>query len=297
MNIIILGAEGQLAKKVAEQFVTDNVMLVNKKMLSLHDEISVLNFISQQSPHVVINCAAYTNVEQAEVEPSEAYRTNGLGAKNLALVCKRCSIPLIHISSDYVFDGKKHLYSETDTVNPLNEYGKSKAMGDQYIADICEKYIIFRTSWLFSEYGNNFLKTMLKASKNNVELKIVDDQIGHPTYTGHLAIAINQICRKIMNESFDDWGIYNFGGEPSTSWFEFAKVIFSKAKQAQLINTLPVIKPIKTNDYPFKANRPLNTKMSMTKTSMLLSTPFEWEKGIDETLSFLKREEAKCLKI
>ena len=300
MNILLTGANGQLAKKFLEIETNATVWAFSHCELDITDASQVQLQCNQLKPDIVINCAAYTNVEQAEFSPEIAHEVNGLGVKYLAIACNELAIPLIHISTDYVFDGHKdhscesHWLNEKDKTHPLNEYGKSKLAGEKFIIEYCQKYVILRTSWLFSEHGNNFVKSMISLAKQKKELSVVSDQWGHPTYAGDLANAIYSLAQQIViQKKFQSWGTYHFAGIPSTSWNKFAQMIFQKALDIDLLGTIPVVKGISSEEYLCKAQRPKNNQMSFKKIAPLLGEMPQWNIGLCKTLIQLQKDNVR----
>jgi len=236
-----------------------------------------------------INCAGYTKVDRAEEEIDEAFRINKDGVRNIALFSAKRQIRLIHISTDYVFDGGKEasfVYSEDDKTNPINIYGKSKSAGEEEIKKILEEYFIIRTAWLYGLKGNNFVYTMLRLFKEKDVVKVVEDQWGSPTYTADLAGAI----LRIIEDNSVGYGIYHFTNEGTTNWYEFAKVIYKKAKRLGLVegNKKVAIQPIKTEDYPTAARRPKYSVLSKEKIKKEFGLKIkEWDKALEDFLSTL----------
>lgn len=263
MNVLITGGNSQLAqcikRLVNDGHVSDNYIFVG------HDEVdittsSVKDALDKYNPEVVVNCAAYTNAEKAE-EDSECNAINFGGTANLAINCSERNIKLIHISTDYVFDGEKNTpYTTEDKPNPLNKYGFSKWLGEAIVTE--RGGIVIRTSWLYSEYGKNFFKTMYEHIRRHELTKVVSDQVGTPTYAHDLAWAIANIIeyRKYEEKS----GIYQFSNEGVASWYDFAfaiEVLFKKGK----IIAPPTIVSCATDDYPHKATRPKYSVMDKSK--------------------------------
>ena len=245
----------------------------------------------------IINCAGYTKVDKAEEEIDEAFRINKDGARNIALFSAKRQIRLIHISTDYVFDGRQEgsvvTCSEDDKINPITIYGKSKLAGEEEIKKILEEYFIIRTAWLYGLQGNNFVYTMLRLFKEKDVVKVVEDQWGSPTYTVDLAGAI----LKIIEDDSVSYGIYHFTNEGMISWYEFAKVIYKKAKRLGLIegNKKVVIQPIKTEDYPTAARRPKYSVLSKGKIKKEFGLKIrEWDKALEGFLISL-RENRECI--
>ena len=254
-KVLVTGANGQLGKTIEELFSKneDNLdfTFVTKAELDI-TKISELNlFFENNDFDYCINCAAYTNVEQAEKTPEIAYKVNAKGVKNLAKICKETSVILVHISTDYVFDGEKEIpYTVDDLPNPINEYGKSKLLGEQYIQQHIEEYFIIRTSWLYSEkHGKNFYKTILEKAKTEEELSIVTDQKGCPTDTVNLSKYIIQL---IIDKNCD-FGIYHFTDKKAMTWYGFAQQILKEN------NLSYKVKLVKVKNYRTFARRPKNS--------------------------------------
>jgi len=241
----------------------------------------------------IINCAGYTKVDKAEEEVDDAFRINKDGVRNIALFSANRQIRLIHISTDYVFGGRQEgsavAYSEDDKTNPINIYGKSKLAGEEEIKKILEEYFIIRTAWLCGLQGNNFIYTMLRLFKERDLVKVVEDQWGSPTYTVDLAGAI----LKIIEDDSDSYGIYHFTNEGMTSWYEFARTIYKKAKRLGLIedDKKVEIQPIKTEDYPTAARRPRYSVLSKEKIKKEFGLKIrEWDNALEDFLVSLREE-------
>ncbi len=218
--------------------------------------LQVEKAISDYQPALLINAAAYTNVDKAESEPDLAFAVNRDGPNNLAGACANANLPFIHISTDYVFNGqKKSPYIETDQVSPLGVYGKSKEQGEKRVRSQTKEHVILRTSWLYGVHGNNFVKTMLRLGKEKKIIKVVADQYGCPTSAGDLAETILIIAGLIRNSSKINWGTYHYCGQGITTWHEFAKAVFDIAARHEAMK-VEKIEPIKTIDYPTAAKRP-----------------------------------------
>jgi dTDP-4-dehydrorhamnose reductase len=243
----------------------------------------------------IINCSGYTQVDKAEEEIDKAFRINQDGVRNIALFSAKRQIRLIHISTDYVFDGRKEkdegtvAYREDDKTNPINIYGKSKLVGEEEIKKILKEYFIIRTAWLYGLKGNNFIYTMLRLFKERDVVKVVEDQWGSPTYTVDLA----GVILKIIEDDSVSYGIYHFTDEGITSWYEFAKAIYNKAKRLGLVedNKKIEIQSIKTEDYPTAARRPRYSVLSKEKIKREFNLKVrEWDKALEDFLLSLKRE-------
>ncbi len=200
------------------------LILTNSKTLDITNKGNVLDFVVDANPDIVINSAAYTDVDGCEENPDLAYDVNGEGVKNLALACKELDCPLVHISTDYIFNGESDRpWVEDDEIGPISVYGKSKLKGEEYIQEILDKYFIVRTAWLYGINGRNFPKTMLELAQNHSEITVVYDEVGTPTYTPDLAYGISQLIES------DAYGIYHLTNSGSCSWCEFARYIFEVA--------------------------------------------------------------------
>tara|TARA_B100000927_G_C16462122_1_gene468272 strand:- start:785 stop:1663 length:879 start_codon:yes stop_codon:yes gene_type:complete len=267
MKILVTGADGQLGKSLRKEVFNEKDLreleftFAGKSVLNLNDNNQIKNFFNKNNYNLVVNCAAYTYVDLAEENKKDANQINHNAVKCLAEICFQKKMTLIHISTDYVFDGNKNNpYIETDTTNPINFYGKTKLDGEKAIQKIMPKNgIIIRTSWLYSEFGNNFVNTMLKLGKQKDEVQVVSDQIGSPTYASDLAMALIKIINK--NKTFEDGfltSLYHFSNIGEVSWYEFAKEIYKIKKYTCQVN------PINSNEYPTKANRPTNTSLNIS---------------------------------
>ena len=228
IKVLVTGSEGQLGKciqKIAGNYNALDFEFEDSKTLDITDTKSINTEFQLENYTYCINCAAYTNVEQAEKTPERAFAVNADGVKNMATACKKNNVVLIHISTDYVFDGKKEEgYLTTDLPNPINQYGKSKLAGENFIQEIMDKYFIIRTSWLYSEYGNNFYKTIMNKAKSEKVLYITDEQTGCPTNANNLA---KYILDLIVSPKIE-YGIYHFTDGKAMTWCDFAKEILEK---------------------------------------------------------------------
>lgn len=245
MKILITGAYGMLGSDLREVLKNQELIVTGSKDLDITDEEKVIDFICENSPDLVINAAAYTAVDDCETNYDDAYAVNALGPKNLAIACNKQDIPLIHISTDYVFDGSKRTpLIETDKLGPQSAYGKTKLAGEKFIQENTDKYFILRTAWLYGLHGNNFVKTMLELAENHDEITVVHDQVGSPTYSFDLAVATTNLLFS------DKYGIYHVTNEGACSWCEFAKLIF------ELSDVDVKVIPVTTEEFPRPAPRP-----------------------------------------
>lgn len=261
MTLLVFGAGGQLGKEIGDTVARRNLpaVLLSRAEADIADRQAVMSAVEKTQPSVVINAAAYTKVDKAEDEPEQAYRENRDGPGLLAEICAAKGLPLIHVSTDYVFDGTKPTpYVETDPVAPLGVYGASKEAGERAIRDRLERHVILRTAWVYGVHGNNFLKTMLNLARTKESWGVVADQRGNPTATADLADAIlTAAARAAEGRSSGFWGTYHFAGTGAATWHNFASEIVSA--QAAATGRRPEVRPITTAEYPTKARRPVNS--------------------------------------
>jgi len=252
MRIIIIGFKGMLGHAL-EALLVNKHELINLDLpeINIIDLASVKSAIASNNADLIINSAAYTDVDGCESNVDHAYAVNSLGPRNLAVVCNALNIPLVHISTDYIFDGTSGVpYKEWDAPNPQSIYGRSKLQGERYVRELCSKHYIVRTSWLYGQNGKNFVATMLRLAKEKNEIGVVNDQIGSPTYTVDLAKAITELITEPA------YGTYHITNSGVCSWYEFTIEIF---KQAGIDNVK--VKPITTKDYNRPAKRPAYSVM------------------------------------
>ncbi|MCL1127938.1 dTDP-4-dehydrorhamnose reductase [Shewanella surugensis] len=290
MRILIVGKNGQLGRHLVEKLNCLAVICaVDIQELDISDQLAVNNRVQQDQPDIIINAAAYTAVEQADNEVEQAFKVNNDGVKFLAQAAKNIGAVIIHISTDYVFDGSKILpYSEMDAALPQNVYGKSKLAGEGEVIQICPEHIIIRTAWLFSEQSNNFVSTMLKLGQKHNELSIVDDQWGGPTYAGDLADAIVHIVEQFKQAGTVDWGVYHFSGWPHVTWYQFAQIIFNYAYEQKMINKVPKLLSISSKAYPSNVNRPVNSRLNCTKIKERFGIDMgDWAKALPHVIEQL----------
>ena len=287
MRILITGSEGQLGWELLRQAGSFNIEAVGLDLpyLDITAESGIVKVFNEYKPDILINAAAYTNVDKAETDEKTCFAVNVNGPENLAEACKNINIPMIHISTDYVFDGtKKTPYKENDTVSPTGIYGKSKADGENRVKNILEKHIILRTSWLYGIHGHNFVKTMLKLGKEKEVIGVVSDQFGSPTSAADLSETILIIVSRILNNCEVTFGTYNYCGEGITSWHGFAEKIIETAKQYSPVTT-KLVKPISTGEYPVKARRPAFSALdcSLIREKFRI-TPKPWQKSLEAVI-------------
>jgi len=276
-NILVTGGNGQLGselKEIASNYPDYNFLFTDVKDLDITNHTAVAAFIKSNNINVIINCAAYTAVDKAESEPEISDAINHLAVANFAQIAKDKNIKLIHISTDYVFDGNNHKpYVETDTPNPQSVYGQTKLDGELAMQHINPaNSIIIRTSWVYSKFGNNFVKTMLRLAETRDEISVVADQIGSPTNAANLAEAILNILPQISNETVE---VFHYSNEGVCSWYDFAKAIFEIKGVSIKVN------PIETKQYPTPAKRPFYSVLNKTniKEKYLLVIPY-WKESL-----------------
>ena len=260
MKILVTGSNGQLGRCLQDRLIEYpfEVLALDHEDLDISVSSEVIRFCKAHDPDLIINAAAYTAVDKAEREPEQAAAVNAGGPKNLAEVCRMLDIPLIHISTDYVFDGAAiQPYKPNDEPSPESVYGETKLEGEKAVISAVQKHIIIRTAWVFSEYGHNFLKTMLRLGQERDSLSVVADQYGCPTYAGDLAGAILKIASQLSeDEKWPHYGVYHFCGEEATSWHGFARTVFKEAFSLGILSKIPKLKAISTDEYPTAAVRP-----------------------------------------
>jgi len=293
MKVLITGAKGQvgvelLQANLADKFAMD-IVGFDRASLDITDYAQVSTILQRELPAVVINAAAYTAVDKAEQDIEPAYAINKDGPANLARVCKALHIPLIHISTDYVFDGdKKTPYLETDIPNPTGVYGKSKLAGEQAVADILAQHYIVRVAWVFGAHGNNFAKTMLRLGKQRSELSVVADQKGGPTWAKDIAEVALTLAKQTAVKPVE-WGIYHYAGAEQTTWFAFAQHIFETAADLNLVTAKPKLLAITSEQYPTPAKRPHNSALDCNKIKAALHIePSNWQVGLENVLTTWK---------
>jgi dTDP-4-dehydrorhamnose reductase len=258
MKILIVGSEGQLGRELVRQGRSKGIRLnaPAKDRLDITDVGQVQNIFKEYQPSLVINAAAYTDVDGAESEPELAFAVNKNGTTNLAQCAAVDQVSLIHISTDYVFDGSKQApYLEEDPIAPIGVYGRSKAEGEATVRSYLKQHVIVRTSWLYGIYGHNFLKTMLKLIKEKKTVRVVADQYGSPTSTSDLAAVLLNISTFVQNNPTRPWGTYHYCGRGITTWHAFAAKILELASTYDTVRTKRII-AVKTGIYPTCAKRP-----------------------------------------
>ena len=280
MKVLVTGVSGQLGYDVCKELTKRNIehLGTSSKDLDITNNTAVEELMREYQPDAVIHCAAYTKVDLAEDEPEKCWAVTVDGTRNLAVACRELGAKMVYISTDYVFPGTgEQFYEPTDPVGPVNVYGRSKLAGELVVQSLLGQYFIVRISWVFSKNGNNFVKTILRLAETRTELNVVSDQIGSPTYTADLAPLL---CDMVRTEKY---GVYHATNEGTCSWSEFAEAIFELAGKQVIVH------PIPTSEYPTRAARPLNSRMSK---ECLMEEGFsympDWHDALEKYLSEIK---------
>ncbi len=293
MKLLVLGAGGQVGRELCRlawpagytlaAFARDGVDITSRE--------AVFAAVARERPDIAINAAAYTAVDRAESEPDLAWAGNCTGPGNLAAACHEAAIPLIHISTDYVFDGTKTgAYREDDPVRPLGVYGASKEAGERAVRDALARHVILRTAWVYSAHGNNFVKTMLRLGAERPVLRVVADQTGSPTSAADIAAAIGTVVQRLAAGN-TNWGTYHFTGGGAVTWHGFAEAIFELAARSNATGRgpPPVVEAITTAEYPTPARRPANSVLDCTRIAEAFGiVPLPWRAALAEVLAELK---------
>ncbi len=292
-RILIVGNAGQLGRELERIFAgVGPIVAVDRESVDLADTDQTRALVRRAAPNLILNAAAYTAVDRAESERDLAFAINEQAPRILAEEALERNALLVHYSTDYVFDGSRpEPWVEADPPNPLNVYGASKLAGEQAVANIGGKYLIFRTSWVYGPHGNNFLLTMLRLARERDSISIVDDQVGGPTTSVQLARATHAIVTGILagrNGAAQDWaGLYHMTCGGSVSWFGFAQAIFARASTLLEVKA-PEIIPIATKDYPTAAARPRNSVLSNVKLQSRFAVQLDpWQTALEDTLQTL----------
>ncbi|NJP10441.1 MAG: dTDP-4-dehydrorhamnose reductase [Leptolyngbyaceae cyanobacterium RU_5_1] len=288
-RILLAGANGQVGAELRQALAPlGDVVAIDRTTWDLAEPNAVRQVMNEVQPTLVVNAAAYTAVDKAESEPELATQVNGKAPGVLAEAAESMGIGLIHISTDYVFDGKNSSpYLETATTNPLGVYGETKLAGEEAVRTACQRHMIIRTAWVYGVQGKgNFVKTMLRLGAQREELRVVTDQIGSPTWTKDLADAIAQLAPQLTLETA---GTYHYTNSGVCSWYDFAIAIFEEAKELGFPLQIQRVIPISTEEYPTPAHRPPFSVLSLRKTSALLGgSPPHWRQSLRKMLAELK---------
>jgi dTDP-4-dehydrorhamnose reductase len=284
--IWLVGNRGMLGTEVHRRLRADKLEHVATDLdVDITDRQALSAFSDPLALSWIVNCSAYTAVDRAEDEPEKAFRINAEGVRNLAGAARQKNASLLHISTDYVFDGRKEgAYLETDTPNPSGIYGRSKLQGELYIRENIDSHVILRTAWLYGPAGGNFVRTMLRLFQERDEVKVVADQWGSPTLAGDLADAI----LRIITRDTPQYGTFHFTNEGRTNWFEFASLILELAGKHRLLDREVRLLPIKTEQYPTRALRPANSYLSKEKIKTVFGVPVRpWQEALESFMNGL----------
>ncbi len=298
MKVMVVGANGQLGSELLKKGdATDfEIIPLDLPLFDITKCSQVKSIVRKTGASMVINASAHTAVDRAEFEEELAVDINRDGPEYLACACKEAGIPLIHVSTDYVFDGAKMgAYSENDPVCPLGVYGKTKAAGEKKVRENLDRHIILRTAWLYGVDGQNFVKTMLRLGKEKSQINVVSDQVGCPTYAADLANAILEIAAQIRNGIADCWGTYHYCGKGETSWHGFAEKIFELAGRRIPVKVMKVM-PVTTGEYPTPAKRPARSVLDcslINKKFGICARP--WQESLEHMLDCLFDDENNTL--
>ena len=288
-QILLIGSSGQLGRELQQTLPSDALVSVARDTLDLSQPDRIRQLILEIHPHVIINAAAYTAVDKAETETELAYAINAIAPAIMAKAANHIGATLIHISTDYVFNGRKGtFYQEDDDPNPLNVYGASKLAGEENIRQGCDRHLILRTSWVYGVHGKgNFVKTMLRVGADRPEVRVVADQVGTPTSARSIAEVITQLIPSL--ETSEATGTYHFTQSGVASWYDFAVAIFEEARRLNFPLEVERVIPIATADYPTPAQRPLYSVLSTQKLSTWMATSFpHWRQELRQMLRDLK---------
>jgi dTDP-4-dehydrorhamnose reductase len=294
MRILVAGGQGQVGSALAQLGAEQGLDLValGRIELDITDAASIDTAFARYTPDLLINAAAYTAVDKAESEPDLAYAINETATALLADACAKSDIPMLHISTDYVFDGSRNgLYNEGDPVNPLAVYAKSKEAGERALRERVERHIILRTSWVFGIQGNNFVKTMVRLAKDRDRLTVVADQFGGPSSARGIAAALLTIAAQFEQKGEVTWGTYHYCQQPYVSWHQFAQAIIERATEKGLVDHPVEVAPIPSSEFPTPVTRPSNSRLSTDKLfrHFNLERP-SWEQDIELVLEYLQQQ-------
>lgn len=286
MRVTIIGTSGQLATELRRRPWSSDLSVSEAEKVDVADANALNRLLDRNQPQIIFNAGAYTAVDRAEQERERAFAVNAEGPRLLAEWCAQHGASLIHVSTDYVFDGSKSgSYVEDDETAPLGVYGGSKLAGEEAIRAVLPQHVILRTSWVFSAHGQNFVKTMLRLASEREELRVVADQRGRPTAAADLADAMTRVAAMIQAGT-SRWGTFHFAGAGATTWHEFAQVIVTE--QALRTQRLPRVTPISTAEYPTPAKRPANSVLDTTRFEQTFGVaPRSWRDGLREALQEL----------
>ena len=288
MKVLVTGCAGQVGRELGKLQSDSNIefVMMDSASLDIGDAVQVSRYFNRNRLDGVINAAAWTDVDRAESNSAAAYRCNRDGAGIIASACESAHIPLVHFSTDYVFDGRKPSpYSELDEPSPINVYGASKLAGEHLVRELCRSHYILRTSWIFSAHGKNFVKSILRKAASDDKLSVVADQRGKPTSAAELA----RISVRLLSERTRNWGTYHFSQPEPISWYEFAKAIVSEALRQGFSLRVTAINAVAAQEYVAPASRPANSVLDCTKVcdSLSLTIP-AWNESLVPVLAEIR---------
>ena len=289
MKLLVFGAAGQVGHDLCRRKWPDGYEItgLGREAVDIAEREAVVAAVARERPDIVVNAAAYTAVDRAEIEPEAAAAANCAGPANLAAACRDAGMPLIHLSTDYVFDGTKSgAYREDDPVNPLGVYGASKEAGERAVRAALPEHVILRTAWVYSAHGHNFVRTMLRLGAERPVLRVVADQQGSPTSAADIAAAIAQVAQRIAAGGAS-WGTYHFTGAGVVTWHGFAEAIFELASQHRAFERRPMprVEAITTADYPTPARRPANSVLDCNRIGEACGiVPRPWRTALAEVI-------------
>ena len=289
MRIVLTGANGQVGWEIARLARDHELLALDHAALDITDAGAVRRTLEESQGEVVINAAAYTAVDKAEQEPEQAFAVNRDGPQQLAAGCHSLGIPLLHLSTDYVFDGtQSRPYQEEDPVAPLGVYGRSKWEGEVAVRQIHAAHLILRVSWVFDEHGHNFVKTILRLAREREQLRVVADQYGCPTYAAAIARVLLSLAEQVATgDQRDHWGTYHYCGTPATTWYGFAQAIVDIARTYEPLQVQELV-PITTAEYPTPARRPANSVLDCSRLKERFGIATRpWQEGLAATLQAL----------
>lgn len=296
MKILVTGGGGQVGSELNKIGLAQGFKICapTHAEMDISNRMEVSRWVDEHQPEMVINAAAYTKVDLAETEIETANQINRDGVRVLADVCKLTDVPLLHLSTDYVFDGTKAgAYEETDKTCPTSVYGRSKLEGENAVRESLDQHIIIRTAWVFAATGQNFVRTMLRLGRDRDELSVVDDQWGAPTWAGDIARTCLDISRQVQSGGDQCWGIYHYTGQPSINWHGFAKAIFDEALELGLLEKAPMLRSISSDAYKTPVKRPENSVLNCSKIKRVFGIgQADWRIGLRQVLLTWKQEGA-----
>lgn len=293
IKILITGGNGQVGSELSKKITPmAQLIVLTRHQLDLENTVAIQQVLNELKPDIIINAAAYTAVDRAETDAERAKAINTIAPQIFAKWCENNNSLLIHYSTDYVFDGqKKGKYLETDQVAPKSIYGQTKYEGERAISEVTNKYVTLRTSWVFSEHGNNFLKTILKLSQNRSEMNIVSDQIGAPTSARLIADVTKKIIEQYLKspDRFN-YGLYHLAAQGETSWYDYAKYVLQIASEKGVYLKLDIknIYPILSSEYPVAAQRPLNSRLDCSQLMQNFNIQLpDWKQDVKQVIECL----------